>query len=310
MGWRRGELWLDADVGWFREGAGAPAIAGVPPESTGGFLQPQGLHASRLRRSAWERRRDARRARAAALAVSPAVMFALAGLRSDKPGNDFLLEDPPSLTFTFDAGGREVPRVAAESRREAKPKHVQHKAVSPAHEFPRIAWHHASSIGLPYGGRLVDGTQLPLRGPGWVTWNPITDSVPNLPHRLYGNEHTIRTVIAVADAYRAAHPHAARVVVGDISRKDGGPMDDHVSHQNGLDVDIYLPRVDRKLRAPHTPDEIDLPLAQDLLDRFVAAGAQMVFVPPSRILHGPARAVMPYPGHEYHMHVRFPPARG
>ena len=116
---------------------------------------------------------------------------------------------------------------------------------------------------MPYGGRLVDGTQLPLRGPGWVTWNPITDSVPNLPHRLYGNEHTIRTVVAVADAYRAAHPHAARVVVGDISREDGGPMDDHVSHQNGLDVDIYLPRVDRKLRAPHTPDEIDRPLAQD-----------------------------------------------
>jgi Penicillin-insensitive murein endopeptidase len=311
MGWRRGELWLDADVGWFREGAGSPAVAGVPPASTGGFLQPQGLHASRLRRSAWERRRDARRARAAAIAVSPAVMFALAGIRSDKGAdNDFLLEDPPSLTFTLDTATPDIERVAPRALPDVTAKHVRRKVVSRAHALPTIAWHHATSVGLPYGGRLVDGTQLPLDGPGWVTWNPITDSVPNLPDRLYGNELTIRKIVAVTDAYRAAHPHAARVVVGDISRTDGGPMDDHVSHQNGLDVDIYLPRVDRKLRAPHTPEEIDRSLSQDLLDRFVAAGAQMIFVAPSRILHGPARVVIPYPGHEYHMHVRFRPPRG
>ena len=84
MGWRRGELWLDADVGWFREGAGSPAFAGAAAAPVPGFAQPPGLLASRLRRSAWEKRRDARRARAAAIAVSPAVMFALAGLRSDK----------------------------------------------------------------------------------------------------------------------------------------------------------------------------------------------------------------------------------
>ena len=161
-----------------------------------------------------------------------------------------------------------------------------------------------------YGGSLVDGTQLPVRGADWVTWNPITDRVPNEPYRLYGHERTIATIVSVAHAYRAAHPHAPRIVVGDISREDGGPMDDHVSHQNGLDVDIYLPRVDRKLRAPRTSDEIDRRLAQDLVDRFVAAGAQWVFVPPSGIIHGPAGVVMPYPGHEYHMHVRFPPPRG
>ena len=27
MSWRRGELWLDADLLWFREVAGAPAVA-------------------------------------------------------------------------------------------------------------------------------------------------------------------------------------------------------------------------------------------------------------------------------------------
>ena len=33
MGWRRGELWFEADVAWFGEGAAAPAVAGLalPP---------------------------------------------------------------------------------------------------------------------------------------------------------------------------------------------------------------------------------------------------------------------------------------
>jgi murein endopeptidase len=125
---------------------------------------------------------------------------------------------------------------------------------------------------------------------------------------LYGNEHTIRAIVSVTDAYRAANPGAPRVVIGDISLQGGGPMtDEHVSHQNGLDVDVYFPRLDGKLRAAVAPDEIDHRLAQDLVDRFVAAGAQMIFVGYSTGLHGPAGVVIPYEGHEYHMHVRFPP---
>jgi murein endopeptidase len=140
-----------------------------------------------------------------------------------------------------------------------------------------------------------------------VTWDPVTDSVPNEPHRLYGNEHTIRTIVSVIAAYRAAHPDAPRVLVGDISFRGGGPMDQHRSHQNGLDVDVYYPRLDRALRAPLATDQIDPRLAQDLLDRFVAAGAQMVFVGYSTGLRGPDGIVIPYPNHENHMHVRFPP---
>jgi murein endopeptidase len=139
-----------------------------------------------------------------------------------------------------------------------------------------------------------------------VTWDPVTDGVPNAPHRLYGNEHTIRVVVSVIDAYRAAHPEAPRVVVGDISREGGGPMtDEHVSHQNGLDVDVYYPRVDRIERPPIATQQVDRRLAQDLLDRFVAAGAQMIFVGYPTGLHGPAGVVIPYANHETHMHVRF-----
>ncbi len=87
-------------------------------------------------------------------------------------------------------------------------------------------------------------------------------------------------------------------------------MDAHVSHQNGLDVDIYYPRVDGALRAPSSPEAVDRRLAQYLLDRFLDAGATMVFVGYRTGLRGPARVVVPYPRHENHMHVRFPTRPG
>jgi len=300
VGWLRGELWLETDL-WLPEGSGVPALAGFPVSSVAS--EPPGLAASRRRRAARESRRKVRRARASAIALSPAVTLMLAGLRSDGGRTAWpAVEDPPSLTFRFEDG---ILALAERAPPRERPK--RQVARVQAHAVPKIEWHHARSLGLPYGGTLVHGTQLPIKGPDWVTWNPITDRIPNLPRRLYGNERTIRAILSVTRAYRAAHPHAAPVVIGDISRDAGGPMDDHLSHQNGLDVDVYFPRVDRHLRAPTAPRQIDHRLAQDLLDRFVAAGAQMVFVSRSTGLQGPADVVMPWPGHDYHMHVRFRP---
>jgi murein endopeptidase len=155
------------------------------------------------------------------------------------------------------------------------------------------------------------GHAAPARRPGLGhTWNPVTDSSANAPKRLYGTEHTIRTIVSVAAPYRAAHTDAPRLVVGDISREGGGPLDEHVSHQNGLDVDIYFPRLDNTLRAPVAPEQIDRRLSQDLVDRFVAAGARMIFVGYGSGLRGRSGVVIPYAGHGYHMHVRFPPPGG
>jgi hypothetical protein len=304
MSWRRGEVWLDTEL-WLPGGAAVPAGAGFPIASIPNEALPPGLAASRRRRHAWERDRMARRAKASAIALSPAVMFALAALRADgRQGVSLAVEDPPSLTFRFDNGIVEAAELGGPA-----PQHA-HRRAARERAAPKVVWHRARSLGLPYGGSLLNGTQLPVKGANWVTWNPITDSRPNAPKRLYGNERTIHAILSVTRAYRAAHPHAARVVIGDISREDGGRMDDHVSHQNGLDVDVYFPRLDRTLRAPTTPGEIDHRLAQDLLDRFVAVGAQYVFIGYSTGLRGPAGIVVPWPGHEYHMHVRFPPPGG
>ena len=63
-------------------------------------------------------------------------------------------------------------------------------------------------------------------------------------------------------------------------------------------------------RAPIATSQIDHALAQDLLDRSVAAGAQVIFVGFGTGLRGPSGVVVPYPNHENHMHVRFPPPGG
>ncbi len=299
MGWRSGEVWFDADVLWFREqprSLGALAVAG------GAIELPRfdtGLEASRRRRftaeTARKRRFSTRMVPAVAVVVGSSVVLPVSALRQRGGVQEALplLEDPPSLTFRL------------ESPFELRAPRPKTQTDASTADPPRIAWRTASSDGLPYAGRLHDATQLPVEGPDWVTWNPNTDSRPNLPGRLYGHERTIRTIIEVLAAYRKTHPKAPLVVVGDISFRDGGVMDQHVSHQNGLDVDFYYPRRDGWLQAPTSTAQIDRRLSQHLLEGFVAAGASTIFVGYATDLHGPRDVVIPYPNHENHMHVRF-----
>jgi hypothetical protein len=320
MAWLRDEVWFEADVLWFREQPRRPFVPlALESAFAGDALDPSfdgpvsnGLEESRRRRlqakSARRRRHATRTVPAVALVLGSATMLPIGVYRhSNGAGAGPLQEDPPSLSFRLDVDRLGVSE--PQFLRDMTPRRAAVPAPKPtrASELASVNWHRATSVGLPYAGRLIDGTQLPVHGADWVTWNPVTDSVPNLPYRLYGNEHTIRTIISVFSAYRRAHPKAPKLVVGDISFRNGGTMDEHASHQNGLDVDVYYPRLDRHLSAPIATSQIDLHLSQDLLDRFVAAGAQMVFVGYSTGLRGPGGVVIPYPNHENHMHVRFPP---
>jgi hypothetical protein len=173
--------------------------------------------------------------------------------------------------------------------------------------MPEVVWRDSISLGLPYHGRLIDGVQLPAQSPLWVTWDPALDRVPDRGYRRYGSAKLMHVLLSVVKDYHAANPDAPRVVIGDMSRHGGGPLDQHVSHQNGLDVDIYYPRTDRREVAPTSIDQVDIPLSRDLLGRFVAANAEFVFVGPSLPLSGPAGVVEPLAAHDNHMHVRIFP---
>jgi Penicillin-insensitive murein endopeptidase len=211
--------------------------------------------------------------------------------------------------------GAPVPLPPISFRPAPAPRLAPLRVVEPARGgsssvLPDVVWRRSISLGLPYHGRLIDGVQLPVNSPYWVTWDPALDRVPDRGYRRYGSAKLIHLLLSVTKAYHDEHPNAARLVIGDISRLGGGPLDEHVSHQNGLDVDVYYPRVDQREVAPTTVAQVDVPLAQDLLNLFLAAKPEFVFVGPHLPqLHGPAGVVEPLVGHDNHMHVRiYPPS--
>lgn len=177
---------------------------------------------------------------------------------------------------------------------------------------PRIAWRHSVPEGLWWAGRLRFGVQLPASGPDWFTWDPALNRKPDRGWRRWGTDRLVRTVLAVIADYRAAHPGVPRVGIGDLSLRHGGPFGvqygglGHVSHQNGLDADVYYPRKDGLARRAYTPSQVDRRLAQDLVNRFVAAGAITVYVGPDVHLHGKRGVVVPRIYHDDHLHVRLP----
>jgi murein endopeptidase len=172
------------------------------------------------------------------------------------------------------------------------------------------------AVGPPWRGRLVNGVQLPEVGGDWLTWDPVLEQIPNRPWRRWGTAKLIRTLETVLAEFHLAHPELPQVLVGDLSRPHGGIFDKrfgglgHASHQNGLDADVLYPRADHRLRDAWRPDQIDHALAQELVDRFVLAGAQFVFVGTRTGLVGPRKVVEVIAHHNDHMHVRILPPRG
>ena len=156
------------------------------------------------------------------------------------------------------------------------------------------------------------GVRLPAAGTHYFTWDPIRRRSPNRDWRRWGTDDLVRTTLRVVRAYADAHPGAPRVGIGDLSRPHGGDFGPefgaigHATHQNGLDVDVYYPLRSGAERAPLSVDEVDLALAQDLVDRFVRAGAVKVYVGPSTGLTGPPGVVEAIPNHDNHLHARLP----
>lgn len=236
---------------------------------------------------------------AAALGVAIALVAAGGARTSDIRGETPTAAEPPAPAPAPPQAS--VPPVPPPSPGPATPAYP---------DAPSVA------VGRPNAGRLVRGVLLPAEGPDHATWHPIRKAPPNAAWRRHGTDRLVRTVLRVAREHRAAYPDAPRLLIGDLSRPRGGDFGaavagglGHASHQNGLDIDVYYPRADRLERRPYTPSQIDRVLAQDLVDRFVAAGAQYVFVGPRTGLTGPRKVVQPLVHHDDHLHVRLPAQR-
>lgn len=184
-------------------------------------------------------------------------------------------------------------------------------------EVDEIAWRQSIPLGAPNRGALVNGVQLSAEGVNFFSFDPILEQAPNREWRRWATDTTIRALLGVLADYRGAHPLAPRVGIADLSRPEGGFFGKrygglgHASHQNGLDVDLYYPRLDAAELPPRSVNDIDRALSADLVRRFVRAGATYVFVGPrTKLRRGPKKVVQKLAFHDDHMHVRFSGGRG
>lgn len=223
-----------------------------------------------------------------------------------------------SLGFVCGRGGPPAeplaspPVIAAPAapRVEAKPARERSEPAPPRpHE---IDYRDSRAVGVPEAGSLERGVMLPSEGRTWVSWDPVERDKPNRWWRRWGTDRLVRATLKVVREFAVDHRRAPRILIGDMSRPHGGDFGTdygpigHASHQNGLDVDIYYPRIDGREWTPRVPAQVDVELSQDLVDRFVAAGAETVFVGPALPLTGPADVVVPLTNHDDHLHFRLP----
>lgn len=184
----------------------------------------------------------------------------------------------------------------------------------------------ARSIGAPNDGALRNGEKLPQRGPGFR--HPSHQS-------SWGLDRVVAAIRYLGRRLRRTFPGSAPLVIGDLSRRGGGPLPPHASHQSGRDVDIGFPERGNPehahLRGDLDPEAIDYAKSWFVIETLLLTGrVRYVFVD-RPVLHrlrerarevgwrgrslerlfqrpgeeGTSGIIRYEPGHDGHFHVRF-----
>lgn len=199
---------------------------------------------------------------------------------------------------------------------QASPGRGRWSAVTAAAPGP------ARVIGRSGGACLAGAAPLPLEGAGYQAVDPSR-------RRYYG--HPILLDYVTALGQRVDRARLGTMLVGDMAQPRGGPMSfGHVSHQGGLDVDLWfrldvapLPR-QRREGIPQ-PSVLDPATGRPDPARWDGRHAQLIHLAASdprvsRVFVGAAikrdlcerswpdrswlRVVRPWHGHDDHLHVR------
>lgn len=198
-----------------------------------------------------------------------------------------------------------------------------HAAETAWSRIDTVAGGPSQAIGGPSNGCLRGAARLPATGDGFV-------SIRRHRNRYYGHVRTVEFVREIA-AEISQRTGGQLVMVGDLAQPRGGRMaSSHVSHQNGLDVDIWLTLAESAEQAwnstPEARDPPSMVTAENLHpnERWGRAQAELLEAAaqhPSvdRILVNPGikralcqstgeapwlRKLRPWWGHDAHIHVR------
>lgn len=71
-----------------------------------------------------------------------------------------------------------------------------------------------------------------------VQLTPSDDVHIKRPHLAFGTKKTIGLLSSVVAKYKRKHAKGPRVLIGDISKRGGGKLHPHLSHQRGHDFDV------------------------------------------------------------------------
>lgn len=189
------------------------------------------------------------------------------------------------------------------------------------------------SRGKTNRGRLSNGRPMP-EGKGYF----LRTAHPN----SWGTDNTVRALMTMFAAYHEKYPDGPDVNMGDISRRRGGRLRPHKSHQAGRDVDFgFVHTVKNESKRPETfmrADESNLDVektwfliaslirtgevkviyvdirVQKMLYQYAAPlltaqQREAIFSFPRRETSSSAM-MQHWPGHRNHFHVRFRCPRG
>lgn len=188
----------------------------------------------------------------------------------------------------------------------------------------------SKAVGRPNRGKLVNGEQMPKQS----SWYTLVRE-----RNAWGTNETITQLqkalrkINTSKALKKKRKRIPPLVIGDLSRKGGGRLKPHKSHQTGRDVDLgYYHHGDVPSRfRTATKKNLDYELTWALIDAFIEADAvDYIFIDRKlqrwivdwalennkakkselkRIfgcLPSKTPAIIRHePGHKNHMHVRF-----
>jgi murein endopeptidase/LysM repeat protein len=182
----------------------------------------------------------------------------------------------------------------------------------------------AVSVGRPNKGKLINSIQL-----------PDNDKLYSIrrPEECFGSSHTLANLQSAIAEFRRVTGYDRELIIGAISKKGGGRISPHSSHQSGRDVDIRMPaKKGVKSKDMDDSSDIDWNATWGLISALVATGeVQYIFLSHSRQKHLYEAAkkagvkkdelarIIQYPnksktnngivrhakGHDVHIHVRF-----
>lgn len=192
-----------------------------------------------------------------------------------------------------------------------------------------------ASEAVPYSsgkcnrGRLYHGRLMPeIQGAFMRSYRPNS----------WGTDTTIQALMTLFKAYHDAFPEAAPINLGDISRRRGGRLKPHKSHQSGRDVDIgfaHLPSQDDEKQSERfkraSAENLDLEKTWFIVQTLARTGTVKViyldktimkllynyvssrltqqqikfFFSNPRHLNSSDALLQHWPGHRNHFHIRF-----